>query len=61
MTHQVAQKTRHFTNLTALPPDKLIPGPKIVEKKRKHFPERPHVNPSSFVLPHNIHCRAEEY
>ena len=53
--------TRHSTNLTALPPDKLIPGPMIVEKKRKHFPEHPHANPSSFVLPHTIHGRAEEY
>ena len=25
--------------------------------KSKH----PHVNPSSVVLPHTIHCRAEEY
>ena len=52
--------TRHSTNLTALPPDKLIPGPKIVEKKRELFPEYPHTNPSSIVLPH-IHIRAEEY
>ena len=53
--------TRHLTSLCTLPPDKLLPGLRAVEKNRERFPGLPHAYPSSVVSPDSIHVLVEEY